>query len=835
MNSISQESGNYIFIKNRTGSLTQANQISLPLTLEQCLINDGDNYQATNTTFNSALSCLYINYMYLYSKSFLVENLYPTDFPGYIGVFQNPTPSVLTISGINQSNLTSLTASTSAISFDVERFIESYNVTIQLSSISTPEQLAYTYLDNLTSVGNSALFTTGAVVSGVSAYTVSVSGIPSIEINGSYTPDLSAIFYTTSTYTSNSGDLNTEINNDFSNLVRYSFVYPLSAGHDEVIDIQVTKNLYTGENVIFSASQKCISIFTDNGVSVPFVYVNNLLGYNRNIDFQSITSIVLYGDFLYIGDKHYNSVYKVDVSGFTRNNPINSNRFIVDKIIGGSGNEIAQFNAPEPQFVYNDEVYIFDRNNSIIKIYDLNLNYIRSFNLNSLLRNTPPITTVKPFTLALYNGVYNIYYLSSYAVVSDTDTHRMNEILILDINNFNVLYSIKMSFNNFGETLVDLQQSLANKENIYIATNKNFYKFFLSNFSQIGNFSYAIYGPRRIGVVLDGDSDDVYVYQIQGKGFYSKFIETNNYISLLTDDNFLVYPPSELYVEKDENQTFVVYNKTFKKLFYNFYQLLTNINSRPFYILQTGTSFNSRSLAQIEYITNKDFDDLNTLDNKNYYVGENEVFSNSVLNRILTKYYELLLRGLSIISNRVEFSYTPVNLKNTNIDNIGAGSAYIMTESYSPSNSSTFQSIILTEDGRGITVETDQKPTPTPVQVPILTNTTGNSNLVYVSDPYSFIDGNSVVASPSLQVPKLTTDSPTVVTYLEATRTTATGDFRPVDYNGEYSKYTSAGGNTFIKPADGVRTIETLLLAKQQVENIVFSNSIRIRPELLAP
>lgn len=796
MNNIATELGNYIFVPNRTGSLTLTNQLALPLTLEQCLINSNNNYQATADSFNSALSCLNINYMYLYSKLFLVENNFPTNTPSYIGNAENTTPTVINITDINQTSFTTLTAALTSVNFTFNNYLDNYSVSINLSTIANPQELAYTYLNTITALDSGKLFPLGEVAAASGTYVVGLTGIPAIEVNDSFTTNLSTIFLTPTTYTNNGGVMQLQETNNFNDLVQFSFSSIASAGLDDLVDIQVTKNGYTGKNVIFCAAQKQIYIITESNGVVELVYSNTLLGYNRDIDFQDITSIVLYGDFLYIGDKHYNSIYKVDVSGFIRNNPINSSRFIVDRIIGGTGSDNTQFNAPEPQFVYNNQLYVFDRNNSYIKLYDLNLNFLRSINYSSTLRSTPPIATVKPFNLGLYQGVYNIYYLSSYVTVNSFETFRNNEILVLDINNFLPLYEIKLSFNNVDETLVDFKQSSVDVQTVYVATNKNLYKIFLSNFSQIGNFTQGIYNIKRLGDVDNNSEDVLYVYQTYGKGFFTKFLEQNSYISLLTESNFKIYSVSELFTNSNENQTFIVYNKTFKKLFYNFFKLLTNIKCRPVYVVQTNTPFNSRTFTDLEYISNAEFEELNTLDDKNFYVGENEIFSNSVLNRILTNFYRLLQRGLAIASNKVTFEYTPVNLQrivNSTVTPVSTNTVtaypYIMTEQYNQNDYTTFNSIILTEDGNGITTESYQKPTTKPQNQLIETvNNTGNvtsTKTDYVNTAYSFIDNNTAVKSPTLNLPLTSTNTaPAVVTYLEAVRTPTTGNFtkKIIDY-----------------------------------------------------
>ena len=836
MNSIDQELNNFTFYRDRTGNLAPQNEIILPLNLGQCLINSDNNYQATADTFNNALSCIYINYMYLYSKCFLVDNNFPTNNPTYIGNFTTDQISVLSVSDINWTYVNTLTAITSSITFNVNHFINTYSITIPISSASTPLTIATSIRDNLTSIGNGDVFFASSIQSqavnipppgGGSlssySYTVNLTGVPGLLINNSPTTQPGDIFYTTSTFTTNSAVTYLQTKNNPATATKFSTVSQLSAGMDDLVDVVVGYNTYTNNKVLFCASKTRIYIFTDGIHGVQLVYSSDTLGYKRDINFKSISSLVLHGTTLFIGESYYNSVYKVSVSGFLLDDPINSNRLIVDRIIGGLGGgaEPTQFNNPEPQFVLENYLYVFDRNNNYIKIYDLNLNFKSSLNISSLIKATPIVPGVKPFNVGYYKGSYNIYMLSSYVVVNKTITYRFNEIVILDVTTFFPLYNIRISSNNIDEVLTSFKQSPTDPNIVYVSTNINFYKFFISNFSQVGAFVLERSGNRFINVLsLDG-VDVVYLYQTPGYGLFVKFIETITYVRLLTNSDFDIYTLDDLFVKSNENQTFVVYNKTFKKLLYNFKKLLSNIALRPNYTLQIGTTLNSKLYSGVDYLNNYEYENLNIIDVKNVYIGENEVFSNSVLNRVLSNFYKLLTLGLTTIRNNNTVIFSTINLNDNEVDVQDPNTlqnSFIMTEQFNPAVVDTYNCVILTENGCGISCETKQSPSP-------------SSTLVFVEDSQtlankrvSYIDTNTQVYSQGLDLPLVTDVNlhPTIVTnYLQVLRSTDVPlPGTQLNWNlnkipvTPYNNYNLIGKDIYIQPTANTTTIQTVQTAQ---------------------
>lgn len=742
MTNIALESANYGFEQDRTGNIVSSNLLDLPFSRKNCLLNGGTDFHATATAFNAALSALNSNYYYLYSKCFILESNFPTATAGYIGNFQNEPLTKLDIEGIDATNLSDLQAAGPTLTFTFNRFIDEYDVSIDVSAITNELELAYTYVDTITSLNNGNLFagSTPILISG--SYYVSLTSIPySVSLNNSYTTDPSDVFLTTSTIVSNNGQSTLGINDDYSKAIKFSFADSLSGGLDNLVDIAVGYNEYTGSRILFGISENRLFIFSSNSNSITLLYSSNTVGYERDINFTDLTSIVLYNNTLFIGDKHYNNIYKLNISGFLTNDPVNSNRVIVEKVIGGTGVGIdpTQFNYPEPQFVSNNLLYVFDRNNKYIKIFDLNLNFQRGVSIKELLADTPAISTSRPFHVAKVDNIDQIYLLSTTLVKAGNGGYvRFNDIVIIDPINYFYLFKIRLSSFDSTEVIRDFKQIDPKNSIVYILTNYGLYKFFLSNMSQIGKFTIPMTNYMKVGGISSTDRIDeyVYLYASPGHGIFAQFTETNNYTSLLDDEFFDVYPLSDILVKADENQTFIVYNKTFTKLLHNITTLLKNISVRPQYKLLVGSTLNSRVYIGLNYLTNKIYEQLLPEITKDYFIGENEIFCSDTINRVLGKLYDLILLGLQSIQNDIVFEYTPISLVATTVDNA------IMQEVYQPGDFTTYDTTILTETGEVLIYESGQSPSPVMVITTPSINTT--------STP-PFIDQNTtIIVNPSL-------------------------------------------------------------------------------------
>lgn len=158
----------------------------------------------------------------------------------------------------------------------------------------------------------------------------------------------------------------------------------------------------------------------------------------------------------------------------------------------------------------------------------------------------------------------------------------------------------------------------------------------------------------------------------------------------------------------------------------------------------------------------------------------------------------------------------------TNTSLCNTPGVYIMKENYVSTNSATFRSIILTEDGKGLTFETGQSPSSIPISK---LNTTDNS---LVNQPFTQVDKNITVTS-AVKLPLTTGQTQVVGSYLQANRTD-TNLFEKVEYVGDYSNYAKVGDTTFVKPLNTAAIIPTVNnVTVQPPENFTIDPNLLIK------
>ena len=416
--------------------------------------------------------------------------------------------------------------------------------------------------------------------------------------------------------------------------------------------ISVGPGTLSGYNCVFCCSPDHISALSANTTSTlsadyTFTNVTSSIGINNDLNFQGINASAYAKNTLYVSDSTNNSVYRINVNGFTRDDNIRNNNFYETEIIGGLGGvrDNYSFNNPKILQYHNDELYVLDQGNNCIKIYDQDLGFVRNLRKTAFTKNNPPAT------IKMYNN--NFYWLTTTGI-----------LFILD-DDLNPLKSTKLYNNSNSEEFIDFIVAKDNN-NLYVTTRENIYKYFFDNLEFIGRFNLsdnkidntAIEFLTQIDV--GGDTNRIYAYAKRNKfGALLVFNEKNAFETLLSNYTFDIYSLDEIKVDKNEFVSNFSYNKSIIKLLSNNLQLSNYIsNTVSVTLLRDGgiqfdgiTYFNDSELKLLNYDP--------TLDN---YIGTNEIFSRTVANRVLNKIYEYQLLLVKLFSNQVTPPQQQVNI-----------------------------------------------------------------------------------------------------------------------------------------------------------------------------
>lgn len=407
------------------------------------------------------------------------------------------------------------------------------------------------------------------------------------------------------------------------------------SGFDNAVYNKVEYSPSLGQNIIVTASPTEIILTkaTRNDTTITVLLSSDSIDSSQNLKFKNITGIALVDTQLFVCDSFYNSIYKYDLN-LLYNDVIYPKSLVLTKVIGGVGEarDRYKFNNIKSLDVINDKVYVVDRDNLCIKVYDLDLNFINYIQRRDLfIDNKPTVISGEPKTNKIFIATDN------------------NTVFVFDDN---IKEYTTVRFGLFvvpGEVIKSFSFSNNFNNVYYVCTNKNVWKFYLSKPSNpIGKFTLYRFGVPNSNTVIDTDSvassvsgvDDVYLLSrsISGVNSFIKLKDSENYSDVLTIPDFDVYTLDEIKLQRSEYSQTWVFNKAIQKLVLNHIRLKDKIIGRFFGDFDDQ---NNLLLAGFLYFLLDDLDLTGYKITKDHFAGNNEAFLNTVVSRGFEKLYEL--------------------------------------------------------------------------------------------------------------------------------------------------------------------------------------------------
>lgn len=401
---------------------------------------------------------------------------------------------------------------------------------------------------------------------------------------------------------------------------------------------------------------------------------------NSDLQFLQLSSFSIAGDFMYACDSQQNNVYKYDVSGFFKNDvPISNTRYLVASI-GGEGNALAKTKFNAPDLIYANaainRVYVHDKGNRCIKIYDANLSYVatRAF--------TAGIATIaRAFE---YNATFNKMY-----VLVENLSAKQN---ILQICDANLTVEQEYVINDAlvpGEFFKGIQFSSNDSNIMYMYTNVNVFKKFVNRpadtigkwlFYKSGFVNQHIWNNEfsrwnrakwrwndggtwvRKGNSInsmcllssDLDSDEIFVfagYLSQSFNRINHYNENTQYTTVLGSIDKQNYSIDNLRIDDKELIQAFVLNKELHKL------ITSILYIKNFLIGRYTASYDYIGNLVNEGITGftqQEFESFSIENINNLYVHDNEIASSAgTLNRIFKQLWDIQNSVLDLTSTRV--------------------------------------------------------------------------------------------------------------------------------------------------------------------------------------
>jgi hypothetical protein len=280
---------------------------------------------------------------------------------------------------------------------------------------------------------------------------------------------------------------------------------PLSSYNTQIrreSKIVYATNEYNSNNTLILANSASLMVFsvyngledippsqTFNVVMSSFYIETSTQDYG-SLEFANITDISKSNNDLFVCDKGNKTVYYYDISNVLKGDRALGYKFnLIDTLSDTQGTIVS------PELISSSEntVFIYDSSSGTIQYYDRNFNIYNSYKNLQLFSDSPPVSLT-------YYKLYNSLFVLT----------RDFKIVVLDENANATIINLSTKGNLPGELAKKIIFSNIDSDVVYLLTNKNLYKKFISNI--IENLGYYSFTQNITGTnsLLDG----TYLYDI---------------------------------------------------------------------------------------------------------------------------------------------------------------------------------------------------------------------------------------------------------------------------------------------------------------------------------
>lgn len=387
------------------------------------------------------------------------------------------------------------------------------------------------------------------------------------------------------------------------------------------------------------------------------VFTQSEVDANYGVAYKNVCDMEVNKNYVYFLDNGLNQIIKYDASGLTSFNIVTNNRLLFANSIGNTGDFLAKtaFNNPRALAFCNDMLLVLDSGNSSVKIFDENLNW--------------------KFTYRLYKD-----FLSAFPIDIACDSN--SNVYILTENKKIYRYNFKFNEREVfdltpilqeSEIVKKIEPSKSDKNFFYLITNKNvFKKLFSSPDSTVGKyllylFKYDIPDETINGFstapTTDGKSDRNIMFSVSGNvGKFGNFFDNKNLYDILSINNFDVYDFNEIKFNRSEYIQSWVFNKAISKFLINHMRLRDQIIGK---FLASLDYKGNLLFYGTRYLLPNELDQIFFDQDITFYIGSNEIFTNSSVNRALEKIYKIQENLFNVLKEeirRIPFSTAPIIL-----------------------------------------------------------------------------------------------------------------------------------------------------------------------------
>ena len=421
----------------------------------------------------------------------------------------------------------------------------------------------------------------------------------------------------------------------------------------------------TVAGVIFTKTSDFIDItmIQDKGGTVDVISQTNRVDNYTNRMVLSIDKIISVDTSIYTLNISDCVIYKYDAIGlYTRDQSYldpstEAEGKLLTDVIGGFGSvsDSTKFSKPTAMSVddfsniYVADTSLEDPKRTMMKKYDSEGNYQDMYEITDIIKNS----TVVDFIFAR-----NRFYLLAHELNTDDPPKSISGVIYEFTSDFEYINHWTLNDKMLpGESYKQLIHSKDSDHIVYVTTNRNIYKKFISKLD--GGIGRFIYTDRKmyisdhtnlsfVSCVSSTRGEYVYVCD-SGHGLIYKFNENVDYQEA-TDQSYehSFIPLHEIEVKPDEYVNSLVYNKSLAKLFFNHASIGNSITQK--FLCEYGEETFLKLLAS-RYLMGGGASSRQSLTLEGF-IGINEVLLSATINRTLQYLYNfqlLLLADLSVV------------------------------------------------------------------------------------------------------------------------------------------------------------------------------------------
>ena len=390
------------------------------------------------------------------------------------------------------------------------------------------------------------------------------------------------------------------------------------------------KDFCISQNYILVLDDITFRLFNKNKTADEITFNDNT---SFEFFFTDPKSIAISNDetSVYVADSIKNKIFRFDLDLTNLNNPVASLVLTVGTF--GDLNDAAKFDFPSEIYYFDENVFILDFNNNCIKQYSRDLSWIFTY-YNDVFKNDQLLTfCIHP------NGL--IYIVTK-------------NLKVYVFDNFGESPTYSFTIDQIGDSEITKATFDENGDFIYISTNLNVFKY-----SAIVEYITTLTLPSSRNNYISIKPSENRSINIATK---TSIIRVQDFVEIYKIGDGLDYKYwslDQILLKKNEFAQDINYNVSLNRTAQNLKTFRNSLNSKFVLVTEQTPRGAVSYFSLVPLSTSEKIEFLNDVENETLYIGTNEFYIPSVINREIKKLYssmELIKASLNVTTAQTDSS-----------------------------------------------------------------------------------------------------------------------------------------------------------------------------------